>query len=284
MVQKPRHTLRHPQTFINGLEKTPEFLHALNSGTERKMAIGRAAAFHHERMSQLESPTVEALLDQFGVRVISTLPAYIQAEHELDRIEAEELHTGIKAPRHEKIPHLKAAIPFDHTLRELIDTFDDITPENIKRFTEIAMLDLGDGAEAKYAREKTREVLYGMQHELGLEQILWEVEDVTDVQHATAEQELHGIDLAVTYKGRVLFLDAKASEFGARKAMTARQTYMNAHGLTEAKYKGGYPLWTHLSDEDFGGGFRITKERAQACAPKIKATLDSLYAAKRSSA
>jgi len=280
MNKKP-HQLRHPQSFINGLERTDKFLEELQGGEERKIAIGRAAAFHHERMSQTESLTPEARLDRFAVRLIATLPAFIEARHALDEMEEQERETGRKVDRRKRIPYIKDSIPYNHALRDLIDEFPDLTPENIVRFSEIAMLDIGNADEARYSREHTRRHLHGMQHEIGLEQIAWQIDEVEDVRHATEEEELNGIDLVITYNGIELPVDAKASEVGEKKALFEREKYLASHNLTESKYGRGYPIWTHIEHEDFGGGFRISDERAATLAPRVKATLDQFLALRR---
>lgn len=278
MDKKP--TLRHPQSFINGLEKTNEFLGDLARGKSRRVSIGHAAALHHERMSHTESQTPEKKLDQAAVRILASLPAFVDAQRALDKLEDQERRNGHHFPKNVRLPHLKAVIPYNHALLDLIDTFPGIDAESVWRFSGGAMLDLGGRADAEFVEMETRELLHGLRNEIGLEQILWQIDDVSDVTRATEEQELIGIDRGVVYRRTPLFLDAKASEFGAQKALQAHQDYLRFHHLTEADDDGGYPVYTGLTDDDFHGGFRISQEKAEECAPAIKRVLDELYAIK----
>lgn len=274
-------TLRHPQSFINGLEKTDEFLGDLSRGKSRRASIGHAAALHHERMSRIEVQTPESKLDQAAVRILASLPPFIDAQRALDRLEDEERHTGHRLPKNIRLPHLKAVIPYNHALRDLIDSFPGVDAASISRFSGAAMLDLGGASDAQFAEAQTRELLHGMRHEIGLEQILWQIDEVGDITPATEEQELIGIDLVVEYKGITISLDAKASRLGAQKAVQAHEAYLRNHHMTEADDRGGYPVYTGLTDEDFHGGFRIDQTKAEACAPAIKQVLDNLYQQKR---
>lgn len=277
-------SLRHPQSFINGLEKTNEYLGYLAKGKGRLASIGQAATLHHERMKNAEAQNLENQLDRSALRIISTLPRFVAAQHALDKIRDDERKRGHKFPRSVRLPHLKAVIPYNHALRDLVDSFPGVDAASIKRFSATAMLDLGSPSEAAYCSERTREALYGMQHEIGLEQILWQIEEVEDVQHATEEQELSGIDLVVTFRDRTLYLDSKASEFGQKSALASREAYMHDRGMSETENTSGYPIWTGLQDDDFKGGFRIDNETAQAQAPGIKAILDELYRQKYAAA
>lgn len=278
MDKKP--TLRHPKSFINGLERTDEFLGQLAKGKSRPKSIGHAAAQLHDRMAGAETKTSESELDRLGVKLIATLPGFVEAQHALDNIKDQQRRQGHNFAPGVKLPHLKAAIPFNHALRDMVDSFPWVDVDSIKSFAETVMLDLGGSAEADYCSVETGKVLYGMQHEIGLEQILWQIDDVEDVQHATEEQELEGIDLIVTYKGNPLYLDAKATPQGADKATADREFSMQQRGITEAEASGGFPVWTGLSDDDFGGKLRIDNETAKAQAPRMRAILEELYTQK----
>lgn len=273
MDKKP--TLRNPQSFINGLEKTNEFLGHLAKGKSRPVSIGHAATILHERMESREVHTTESKLDSFGVKIIAELPRFIEAQRALDKIRADRKKGHIVSSL-VSTAHVRAILPYNHALRDLIDWFPEASPDNVGLFVFAAARDINGPVDADYCRNETRNVLHGMQHEVGLEHILWQIEDVEDVQHATEEQELEGIDLVVTYHGQTICLDAKATEFGESNALSERAAYMQSRGLAEASMDDGYPIWTGLDEADFKGGFRIDDATAKAHAPEIQEILDDI--------
>lgn len=277
-MSTPTRTLRPPKTFINGLEKTDEYLHMRARHRNRRKAIGHAATIHAERMKSSEIKNPSELLDRQALTLLATLPKFVVAQHELDKLRDQERKRGRKYPREVRLPHIKSVIKYNHALRELVDTFPDLNADNIRRFSAAAMLDLGTPEEAEYCAERTREALHGMRYEIGLEQVLWHIEDVEDISHATEEQELSGIDLIVTYRGHKLYLDAKASEFGEQKTIATRHSFQRAHHMTEADEDGGFPVWCGLNEEDFDGGFRAREARAGEEAARVQQILDSLVA------
>lgn len=249
----------------------------MSQGKERTVALGHVASMFAEGMAARERETIEQQLDRSAVEILSILPDFIEAQHALDDMQTEEEEHGRRVPRREKMPHKEVAIAFNHTLRELIDTAPDISADEVTRFMSNAMLDLGDPSEADYCARETRVVLYGIQHEIGLEQILWNIEGVEDIAHGTSAQELEGGDLIVTYRGTDIFLDAKASDRSAKKSLQHRQEFLHRNNLTEATARGGYPVWTGLTAADFKGGFRISEELASERAPYFESVLDQLY-------
>lgn len=276
-MNKPAHHLRPPQSYIRGLEKTNEYLGFMTEGKERSSALGHTARTLAERMSQAESQTVEQKLDQSAVHILSLLPKYLESQLALDKIQDYERATNRRVPKTEKRPHKEVAASYNHALRELVDIAPDLAPSEVLNFIYAAALEMEDPDAAKYASQETRSVIFGMQNEIGFEQILWEIEEVEDVIHGDEKQDREGVDLYILYKGVKLKVDTKASALSAQKAKQARQDFMRRHGETEASSVSGYPMWTGLKASDFGDTFRISNELARERAPHIKAMLDNLY-------
>lgn len=274
-MDKTPHHLREPGKYIRGLEKTNEFLGLLNQGKERPVALGHVAAMFAERMSQPEEQTIEQLLDRSAVHILSLLPGFIEAQRALDSLEQRDSRHHLS--KNEKLSHKQTATAFNHALRELIDLAPDIQASEVRDFIFKAALEMGHVDTAKYTAQETQAVLHGIQHEIGFEQILWQLEDVEDVVHSDEKQELIGIDLIVRYKNKQIPVDVKASELSARKSLQAHETYMRNHHLSETNDKGGYPVWTGLETSDFGGGFRIPEELAAQKASRVATVLDRLY-------
>ncbi|GEM_PF-1486276 len=271
MPEQQKPALRNPSSYLGGLERTNEFLGAVAKTGDRATSLGRAAAVFGERMASEPSLSIEKQRDMFAVQLLARLPDFLRAQlasrqEEYDR----------SAPRLSKAEHdrnMSHVIGFNHTLHDMIDMFPELKVNDITRFIKTAALDMYGPKEAAFADQSTREALVGMQHEIGLKQILWQIEDVEDVIEADEAQERRGIDLIVHYRGTELAVDAKAAQKSADKAY---DKWFNNH---QAGRQGGYPIWTRINYEDFGGGFRITDERAKQLAPYIQAELEQLYVA-----
>lgn len=276
MLQHPE--LPHPDRFINGIEKSPQFMSELpNRG--RTKALGTVAQHLARQMEKKEVRTDTDRLNEFAVQMIGTLPDFIEGRKQLSIIERRQEATHVKVDRREKLPYLRKVIPFNHVVRDLIDSFQGIASGDIVRFTKSAARNL-DGSQAMNEIEtETRECLVGMQHEIGLEQILWNIDGVEDVLKADEDQELHGIDLIAIYYGEEITLDAKASPVGAQKAIDERDRYMWSRHLTESDMRDrGYPLWSGINFEDFHGGFRVDERTIERCVPGVERALQRLYA------
>lgn len=265
--------LTHPLSLIRGLEKTPQYLEDLKP-RGRKAALGRAASFFADKMEQKPQRTPEERLNGFSVRLLATLPDFITASRQLDILETRQNMTGNRIDRSQKIPHLEKVIPFNHTVRELIDEFPNLTVENVVGFCSVSGLELGGPKDAEYLEQQAGQVVTGMQQEIGLEQILWNIPDVEDVTQATLEQELAGMDLVVTYHGMQIGLDAKNSERGADIAHEKRDDFMRNRQLNEVDMAdAGYPIWSGIVSREFHGGFRVNQNCVNRCTPYVEATL-----------
>jgi len=262
--QKP--ALRNPTNYFNGLERTDEYLGAIAKTGDRAKSLGHAASVFSERMGKDESPSIEKQQDMYAVQLLAQLPKFLEGNLAIDK---DKSHTHLSKAEVDR--HMTDIILFNHTLRDMIDMFPGLKVIDITRFIKTAALDMYGRNEAVYAEQSTRQALVGMQNEVGLEQILWQIEGVDDVIKATVSQERHGIDMTVAYRDQKLTLDAKASSKGVDEAYGK---WLNNFSRGR---EGGYPIWTRINYEDFEGGFRISDERAKKLAPYIQAELDRLY-------
>lgn len=267
-MEKQKTALPEVTRFISGLEKRPEYLDASKEGN-RFRALGRTAAIYAERMEQAKPKTKAEILNQMSVGIVATLPGFLDGARELVLIYEREAE-GTTVKRSEKIPHLESVIPFNHQLRSLIDMFPDLSFEQVQNYCSQTALFMSGPVDAAYCKQIVREHLIGMRNEIGMSQILWKIDGVEDVVPAeTAEQEMNGVDLVVTYRGKTLLLDAKASEFGVQKALDKRTSTSAASS--------GYPVCPMIPYEDFEGGFRISDDTAEHLSSRLKPTLDRIY-------
>jgi len=267
-MEKQKLPLPEVTRFISGLEKRPEYLDVIGHNN-RFQALGRVAAIYADWMEETRPKDKGEILNQMSVGIMSTLPGFLHGSRELARLyELEEVGATVK--RSEKVPHLEAVIPFNHRLRDFIDMFPELNFEQVQNYCTQMALFMSGPTDAAYCKQIVREQLVGMRTEIGMSQILWKIDGVEDVIPAqTVEQEMHGVDLIVTYHGKLLLLDAKTSDMGAQKALAK-------HRSTTADTS-GYPVYPGLKYEDFSGGFRISDETAGHLAPHLESMLDSIY-------
>lgn len=212
-------------------------------------------------------------------RLIAHIDSFAEAQTKLDVLQARQ-DAGHNVARQDKLPHLKEVIKFNHAAKELVNLDSSITFNELSAFiTQMyAQQHAFEHADATPARKhnlivnfenNVQAVLDGMRHELAYEQILGNLhEESVDYEETDEAAELKGVDYFVSYKGQTLGMDVKSSlestEFSRRKSSNP-----------ESK------VWSHLSREDFKGGFRISPELAAEKAPLILADLeDAVSAAK----
>ncbi|HEX8390612.1 MAG TPA: hypothetical protein VF597_04285 [Candidatus Saccharimonadales bacterium] len=267
--------LKRPNDLIRGLEKTPQFLEGLSTGS-RERALGAAAHFFARRMEQQPAQTAGERLNAHAVNLIATLPDFARGSWQLEQLNDK------KAGRKQKLPFIRDKIPFNHALRDMIDEAPGLSQSQVIDFCSLAsqdMLDHNSPADPpiEFVEQKVRTTLVGMQHEIGLEQILWNIPEIEDVIKATPEQELQGIDMIAVYDGAHIPLDAKASPSLAGRSLENYEQYAHKHSDgTSAVSDNGYPLWTGITHGEFHGGFRIDQDTVDRCTPAVAATLRRL--------
>lgn len=272
--------LTHPLRLIKGLENTPQYKSQLTSGN-RKRAMGSTARYFAEKMAQKEQRSDQERLDEFAVSLIAALPSFVEGSRQLDAVSVREDMMGKKVSRSEKLPHLEKVVPFNHVLRELIDNFSASTPDNIVDFCTVVGAELGGPKDASYIEQEVRERLVGMQHEIALEQILWNIDGVEDVLQGDIDDDIDGCDAKVIFRGLEIRLDAKAGEQRYKNALADREYYRQSKRLSESDMsEQGYPIFSGVTNSDFNGGFRINQTAIERCTPDVEAVLSYLYEAR----
>lgn len=282
-METPKHTLPRITPLLHGLEKTNEYLDSLK-GLDRFQALGQVAGIYAGRMESEKPKTPSDMLNQMSVNIMSSLPGFIEGARRLNAIDKDR-ERGHTISKTETTPLVEAVIPFNHGLRTLIDTFPEFTFEQVQNYCSQMTFEMSGPTDAAYCKQAVRERLVGMRTEIGMSQVLWEIEEVQDVRAAeTAAEEMNGIDLIVDYRDKTLNLDAKASETGVKSALEKRSAFMTRHSTNEAALDSGYPVYPGIKYEDFSGGFRIDAETARRLAPHMKTELERIYHEKFSSA
>ena len=130
------------------------------------------------------------------------------------------------APNHE-IRQLKRdeLIPINHQLRNIFDHNPRLPVEEFLQFVEGSTLSISGPEAARQTRIDVDRVLQGMRHELAFESLLYHLSDSGvsyDESDKSASQlvdeDLHGIDMVIEYKGKPIAIDIKASQKRADEA------------------------------------------------------------------
>lgn len=257
--------LKNPSQFIRGLEKTDDFLVESDAHEKQTRALASTALKFSARMEERASD-LDAKLDAYSVRLIGQLPDFFEGKAELD-IEHKE------GENWDREHCLEQVIPFNHTIRSMIDEFPELKIADLRKFcTETALILFG-ASRAKVIDQMVFETIGGMLQEIGLKQIAKNIDGVTYVKMAeTVEEETKGIDLIVGYYGCDILLDAKSSHRSEEEALEEqlRKAFRSDYELKEA----GYPIYTGALHEDFEGGFRLSQEATDRCTPRVKEVLE----------
>ncbi len=260
--------LRSPISFIQGLERTPEYSHLMTKHDgDRQIAIG-ISAMHFARNMNQRSETPEQRLDAFSVQLIGQIPAYFEGT-----VALQGHHNG---ERWDRKGALEKVIPLNHTLRDMVDYFPSMTVDSLRTFCTTAGRDLLHGSEARQFDQMIFDAIVGMQQEIALEQVLWTIEGVDDVFKAeTVEEERRGVDVTVIYKGIEIYLDAKSSQMGVQEAPKKQLTRSYR---TSSDALSGYPVYTGIRYEEFKG-FRAPRAAVERSAGRIARVLEERYQA-----
>lgn len=234
-MNREKPTLEIPVKLLRTIGQSDEMLR--QQQTDRSRALSRTALYlanDEEKFSRLQR-------HQFNV--IAALPAYVKAVEYLKE-------DSYFNPSH-KLEDKRAAVEYNHALREMIDDNQHLTMTEVTDFIQKTTLQLSDSpSKVASVTESTRNILSGMRHEIAAENTFWQVQDVDDVRQATDEEDLHGIDLVVTYHGNEYGFDIKAS------LKAADQANENEHRLAPAMASG-------FEWEDFGPHMRPTNEATE---------------------
>jgi hypothetical protein len=234
---------------------------------ERKRALGTSATFFARKMEQ-RSSTVEHTLDTFSVKLIGQLPAFFNG--------MVELATDHGTQRWNRRKALEQVVPFNHTLRDMVDYFPDLKIDDVKRFCTVAALDILGGNDTAIFEQMVFDTLVGMQQEIALEQVLMTIPDVQEVRKAESVDEEHrGIDVIALYRGVEIPLDAKSSKIGVQKALIEKQPVAKGFGNIDAR--SGYPVYTGIGFEEFKSKFRAPETAVERSVPHVLEVLESRY-------
>lgn len=267
MTQTPKRTRPTSREIIANIRESDDFREALRDGKPMVHAFSVAA----EALAELET-------SETGRRTPEG-HAYALAGQMFDvAASARALH-GSRLSPDAKIPHKRRLIRFNHELRAMVDSYQDLSPLEVRRLLVepyVTVARRGWNSEAQAQRELTAvtaevdSIMFGMWSEINGEMIVgaagYEID--TDVSE---DDELHGTD------GWVHMRPEQGPEYGwmpvdfKGSAEKARQVN-NLHPANRA-------IWSQLSHSEFAHArtFRISAVLARARSGAMKAQLEELY-------
>lgn len=192
------------------------------------------------------------------LRLISALPKWLRAEHDLDTRRSGMTENDLNSS-------LESVIEFNHALREIIDNETYTKMSDVMRFvSETLLIARVKGPAIKYAAEQLQSVLDGMRHEVASESVLSSLPEVESVRGASSiEEERQGKDVIVTMiDGREIALDIKSTQRSADKANLERRG---------SDYRA---VWSGFTWDDFGDELLPTDERLRSGEPHFRKILE----------
>jgi len=179
----------------------------------------------------------------------------------------------------EKKHYLLRVAEFNHSIKELVDSNSSLRFDDVVLFLRNMDQKINGSDGAAGFENIATDRLNGMRHEIAVEQMLGYLPGV-EYAEASVEEDLDGTDLYISIDGSPMTaIDIKAGESNTRFAK--KKALRNGWDVNQI-------VWSHISDEDFNGGFRISKEIAQAKAPflfkKLQNAVDSNISRRKRSA
>lgn len=209
--------------------------------------IGQAfsrAAFTLVELAETRSEYLD--LDHQMMRLLGLYDDFVHAETELRAIlsAAEQQHRQVSRITTE--PYIRRMIPFNHALRELIDTNRGFNPNHLAQFLYIARRQLAGKSAADALGQGPLKLVHAMGNEVAAEDGLYQIDGIIDVIQASMADELRGIDLTAVGKNGVQAFDVKSSQRNAE--ISERR---------KPKSSSSKPVWTGLTPKDFADNFHL---------------------------
>lgn len=181
------------------------------------------------------------------MRLLGCYDDFADAETKLREILTSARQQNRQVGRATTEPYVRRMLPFNHALRDIIDSNRGLKPEQLAQFLYIARKQLAGKLAADSMGKGPIKLVYGMANEVVAEDALFHVNGVADVIPASVEEELRGIDLtAIGENGASQAFDVKSTERGMSIARS--RSGRNPHSIA---------VWTGLNPDHFSKGFQL---------------------------
>ncbi len=177
------------------------------------------------------------------------------------------------ASSQERRPFTEAVASFNHALKEMVDDNPRLQYQEVLQFLRETHQAIHGIALNKPFENNVRARLTGIRHEIGVEQMLYQIPDI-EIEETTVQDDLQGGDIRVSLDGVHFYnIDIKASAFTAER----RRQDAAYHGSSRII------IWSHLDEGDFNGSFHIPSETASKKAPELFREIKSAIFSRRGS-
>jgi hypothetical protein len=216
----------------------------LDDSGRRRAAIRMAAtALSGEQASGYLTP------DGHAMNITARLTDFSESIRELHTLQEQD------ASHEEKLPALRRLAEFNHAVKNMVDANPSLSFDEVLTFI-MSMNQSINGlksSDSQFEYEVTN-ILVGMRHEIAFEQMLGYMPDV-EYKEATIEDDLVGADIFISINGSAMVpIDIKASQ----KTVQRKRDEQIQHGYTP-----NHIVWSQVTNDEFGGSFRIPHDIAQ---------------------
>jgi len=191
-------------------------------------------------------PSGRRSLEDHKLNITAQLTTFGQSLQELNKLEKQ------GAQRQERLPALRRVAEFNHAIKEMVDDNQSLRFAEVLSFiTNMNQQINGSEHAGEGFEQEIRGRLVGMRHEIAYEQIIGRMPGV-ECRQPTVDEDLNGADIFVSFNDSPMVpIDVKASFETAQSA----QAEASRRG-----FDASHIVWSHVNDEEFDGGFRISEE------------------------
>ena len=260
----------NPKALIDDIAQSPDFREQRRDGLSVPQAFAKTAGVLIEL--ETDTKTEELTAEGHSYAVMSLADDFEQGVSALSQ-------RGLSKQEAKRNKEQKI-IPFNHAVRRMIHAYPDLIFSDVRNLVVAAFVAQNrdeldrDASKAlvriKHLKEQVNNVLQGMRHEIGTQQIAEAAGFIVN-SDVTIHEETKGIDMWIlmeqdseTVNAVWMPVDAKATQKSADEC--------NSH-------KGRNAVYSLLDDDDFYNSFRLDDNRARALAPKMKRQLEDRYRA-----
>lgn len=255
-----------PRQILTDIRQSPDFRerHAPSE-------LGHAFSTAAQVLAELETtPSGLRTVEGHAFALVGQVNGFAESVSELKR-------PGLTKLREDF--HKRRLITFNHELRDMVDTYQDLAPQQIRELLLNAynashsadqLSDTARRAELKQLSDKLDSLMYGMWSEINAEMVIAAAGYETDSE-VSANDERRGIDSRVLMRPALedkgwMAVDFKGTDVAARER--------------NAQHPDACAVWSQLTHDDYQrcGSFRISPQLAQTKAADMQAALESLYA------
>jgi len=254
-----------PRQILTDIRRSPDFVERRAPGE-----LGHAFSAAAQALAELEtSPSGLRTVEGHAFALVSQVNGFAESVDALKRPGLTRLGEDF---------HTRRLIAFNHELRDMVDTYQDLAPDQLRELLLNAynathspdqLSDTARRTELKQLSEELDSLMFGMWSEINGEMVIAAAGYETDSE-VSANDERRGIDSRVLMRPVLedrgwMPVDLKGTAVAARER--------------NAQHPDACAVWSQLTRDEYVrcGSFRISPQVAQSKAADMRADLESLY-------